>query len=420
MLPFAYIMSQFPETHETFILREVQALTHTLGTRLLIFSLKSCRDRIIHEEARPFLTTTRYPAVSTTLRAFPTLFRSPAARACLREVFSAYHRQPKEAGKALATLLLAAALIPTIRQLKLRHLHAHWATMPALASYFIKQVSGIPYSITAHAWDIYADTTMLRQKLQAAEFIVTCTAANCEALVGLGAHPARVFLSYHGLDFARLPPPVFDRDTTLRMLAVGRLVEQKGFADLLTACRLLRQREIPFHCQIIGDGPLAPELRNIIAQCGLGTMVSLAGTLPQPQVFQAYQQATVFCAPSVVADDGNRDGIPNVILEAMSQGLPVVASAVSGIPEVVQPEKTGWLVPPRDAQSLAATLQQIFQRPQEARRRAVAAYELVRSRFDVQENTAALIQLFLRTPASSPPPTVASRLEVLKGDEPSV
>jgi glycosyltransferase involved in cell wall biosynthesis len=274
--------------------------------------------------------------------------------------------------------------------------------MPALAAYFIKRVSGTPYSITAHAWDIYADTTMLPQKLQAAEFIVTCTAANCEALSSLGARPERVFLNYHGLDFAHLPTPTWDRDGNLRILAVGRLVEQKGFAELVTACQLLQQREVPFRCQIIGDGPLAPALQNLITHHQLAEAISLPGTLPQAEVFRAYQRASVFCAPSIIAQDGNRDGIPNVILEAMSQGLPVVASAVSGIPEVVRGDATGWLVPPGNAQSLAATLQEIQQRPEEARRRAVAAYQLVRSQFDVRDNTAALIQLFHRTTAARP------------------
>jgi glycosyltransferase involved in cell wall biosynthesis len=203
----------------------------------------------------------------------------------------------------------------------------------------------------------------------------------------------------------------------LQILAVGRLVEQKGFADLLQACHLLQQRQVPFHCGIIGDGHLAADLQKLIAHYGLGQAVSLRGTLPQSEVFQAYQQATVFCAPSIVAHDGNRDGIPNVILEAMSQGLPVVASEVSGIPEVVRPLQTGWLVPPQDPEALAAALQEIQQRPQEARRRTITAYELVRSQFDVRENTAALIQLLLQTSAGKPPKATSYMLDRREADE---
>jgi glycosyltransferase involved in cell wall biosynthesis len=262
--------------------------------------------------------------------------------------------------------------------------------MPALAAYFIKQVCGVPYSITAHAWDIYAETTMLREKLQAAEFIVTCTATNCEELMHLGARRERVFLCYHGLEFDRL----FDRRPGLYILAVGRLVEKKGFAYLIKACDLLHQRKVPFHCQVIGDGPLTAELRRLISRHRLDHVVSLVGACSQDEVFRAYKQATILCAPSVISLNGDRDGIPNVILEAMSQGLPVVASRLSGILEAVQPNKTGWLVSPGDSFSLAATLKEIHQAPQEARRRAEAAYELVRNQFDVQKNIATLLQLF--------------------------
>lgn len=394
MLPIAYVVSQFPETHETFILREIQALSHTLGARPPIFSLKPCRDRVIHEEARSFLETTTYPSSGRAARALPSVFRSPEARRCLRDVLVAYRAQPQKAAKAFATLVLAAAMVPTIRQLQLRHLHAHWATMPALAAYFIKQISGIPYSLTAHAWDIYTDTTFLREKMRAAEFIVTCTAANCEALTARGARPERVFLSYHGLDFTRLPAPLFDRAPGLRILAVGRLVEQKGFAVLIKACHLLKQEAIPFHCQIIGEGRLENELRNLMSFYQLDGMVKLHGSIPQAEVFEAYRHASVFCAPSIIAEDGNRDGIPNVILEAMSQGLPVVASNVSGIPEVIHPQQTGWLTPQQDARALASAFQEIHRSPEEARRRATAAYDLVRKNFNVQENTLTLLQLF--------------------------
>jgi glycosyltransferase involved in cell wall biosynthesis len=336
------------------------------------------------------------------MRAIPLLFRSPAARACFREVRHAYHGQPREAAKACATLVLAAALVPAIQQRHIRHLHAHWATMPALAAYFLKRVSGVPYSITAHAWDIYTSNPLLREKIRAAKFVVTCTAANCKALRSLGARPEQVILCYHGLDFSTLPPPHFAREAALRILAIGRLVEQKGFSFLLKACHLLQQWGVPFHCCIIGEGQLASDLKTLMTQFGLAGAVSLRGAMPQAEIFRAYQWATVFCAPSVIAHDGNRDGIPNVILEAMSQGLPVVASQVSGIPEVIRAGVTGWLVPAQNAHTLAVTLQNIHSAPDEARRRARAAYDFVRTHFDVQTNTDALLHLLWRATSIEP------------------
>jgi len=401
MIALAYILSLFP--CETFIFREVKAVTQTFGVKLPIFSLKSHCNRLVQdEESLSFRDETRYPSFWTTVRAVPVLFSSLSARACVREVVAAYRGRPWTLLKALATLVLAAAILPDVRRLRLRHIHAHYATMPALAAYFIKRVSGVRYSIMAHAWDIYAETTMLREKLGAAEFVVTCTATNCIELKRLGAPPDRLFLCFHVLDFEHISPPVFERESSFRILAVGRLVEQKGFPDLLTACRVLRERNVPFDCQIIGDGPLAADLRRLIACNGLANVVSLLGNLSQSEVFRAYRKASVLCVPSVIAHDGDRDGIPNVILEAMSQGLPVVASRVSGIPEVVLPNKTGWLVAPADTDALTAALQEIHGAPQEARRRAELAYEFVRSRFDVRKNTRVLIQLFQRLASQEP------------------
>jgi glycosyltransferase involved in cell wall biosynthesis len=375
-------------------MREVSALSRALGARPPIFSLKPRLDELLEEPERQFLETTFYPSLRTLVPAIPEVFGSPRARACVRQVLAAYRTRAGATTKALVTLLLAAAIIPTIRQLHVRHLHAHWATMPALAAYFIKRVIGIPYSITAHAWDIYKETAMLREKLEAADFVVTCTSANLEELQRLGADPARLSLCYHGLDFARLPPPIFGRGGDLRILAIGRLAETKGFADLLKACDLLHRRDIPFRCDIIGAGPLAPMLRALIAAHRLGQVVGLFDWRSHSQILCAYQRYTVLAVPSVIGRDGDRDGIPNVIMEAMSQGLPVVASQVSGIPEVVRPNATGWLVPPGNPPALAAALQETHEASKEARRRAAAAYELVRTRFDVDKNTATLLHRF--------------------------
>jgi glycosyltransferase involved in cell wall biosynthesis len=237
---------------------------------------------------------------------------------------------------------------------------------------------------------------MLAEKLKAAEFVVTCTAAGFDELQRLGADPSRLYLSYHGLDFAQLPPPLFERGGCLRILAVGRLEETKGFADLIKACHLLHRRNVRFTCDIIGSGSLASKLRDLVAHYRLGQTVALVGSHSHSDVLRAYQRYTVFAMPSVIGQDGDRDGIPNVILEAISQGLPVVASDVSGIPEVIQQGKTGLLVPPGNSVRLAAALQHTHEAPEDSQRRAVAAYELVRRRFDVRSNAAALLNLFLQ------------------------
>jgi glycosyltransferase involved in cell wall biosynthesis len=265
--------------------------------------------------------------------------------------------------------------------------------MPALAAYFLKHTAGLRYSITAHAWDIYKDTTMLRRKMDAAEFVVTCTAANRDYLRTNIGSTAPVLLSYHGVDFSRVPLPLFERSSRPKILAVGRLVEQKGFVHLVEACRLLKEKGRDLDCQIIGEGPLRVPLTRQIDQRGLRQNVTLAGSQPLAAVFAAYREATALCVPSVVASDGDRDGIPNVIIEAMSQGLPVVASSVSGIPEIVR-ERSGWPVNSGDVPALVRALEDVVDDVEEARRRAVVAYHLVRDQFDSRKNAALLLDQF--------------------------
>ena len=394
MVRLAYLVSQFPETHESFIVREIQAVTRTPDVELAIFSLKHCRDRIVQDEALPFVRITRYPSPWKSAYGIWTLTSRPGARRCARLVLDAYRGRPKEQAKALGTLVRAGGMMPALRRLGSPHLHAHWATMPALAAYFLKSAGGLRYSITAHAWDIYTDTTMLREKIEAAEFVVTCTGANVEHLRSLAGPGSAIVLSYHGLDFERIPAPRFERRGIASILAVGRLVEQKGFSVLVDACSLLTRRGVALDCRIIGEGPLRGALQGQIRDLGLESAVTLAGALPMTEVFEAYRKATVFCAPSVVAGDGDRDGIPNVILEAMSQGLPVVASRVSGIPEVVRDGDTGWLVSPGDAPSLAQALEQALNEHGVACQRAEGAYQLIRAQFDADRNAAELIEMF--------------------------
>lgn len=394
MIRVAYLVSQFPETHESFIVREVQALARRTDLQLTIFSLKHCRDRIIQQEARPFLGCTRYPSARASARGAAVLLRSPRARQCLVEVIREYRARPSGMARGVATLVRAAALIPALRQIGRPHIHAHWATMPALAAYFLRRVAGARYSLTAHAWDIYADATMLRSKISEAEFVVTCTAANRDYLATLAGAATPVVLSYHGLDFDHVMPPTFARTGTLSILAVGRLVEQKGYRHLIDACALLAERGRAFHCRIIGNGPLRGALQRQIDARGLRDRVTLTGPTPLTQVFQAYREATVLCVPSVIAADGDRDGIPNVIIEAMSQGLPVVASNVSGIPEVVRPEETGWLAPPGDAAALAQTIDAVAADATQATRLAVSAHAFIGQHFDAGKNALQLVDLF--------------------------
>jgi glycosyltransferase involved in cell wall biosynthesis len=393
---FAYVSSRYPEPLQTYISREVVAVGHALGAAPPFLSLKRAPLGI-----RMADSAAHAPTLRGAVRALPRVFRSVRTRRFVRDVLGAYRRRPADRAKALVTVVLAAALVPVLRRYGIQHLHAHFAAMPGLAAYFLHHLTGVSYSIAAHGWDIYVDTVMLREKLESAEFVVACTRAGQTALAQRGAPSDRTVLCYHGVAFDGVRPPVFVRDDlTLRIVAVGRLVEQKGFGHLVEACWLLRRRGLRFECRIIGDGPLRADLRRRISEFGLDRVVRLEGTLSQQDVFAAYRRGGVLCAPSVVAADGDRDGIPNVILEAMSQGLPVVGSRISGIPEAIEHGTTGWLVDPADPHGLAEALLEVSSEPADALRRAQAAYARATAAFDVERNVLPLVELLIRRRAA--------------------
>ena len=302
---------------------------------------------------------------------------------------------------ALADLLLDAP--------EVRHLHAHFAHGTTTVPWHAATIAGLPFSFTGHARDIYAPELnphgWLRRKLLAARFAVTCTAANVAHLKAI-APEAAVPLVYHGLnaDFARLvaeaDPPAPAPNGTLRVLGVGRLVAKKGFDVLVDACAELRRRGVPFEAAIVGqDDKHGDAVRGRIAEHGLQDLVALPGPMGQADLLREYRRASALCMPCrVLAND--RDGIPNVLVEAMAAGAPVVASGVSGIPELVESGVNGLLVPPEDPQALADALLRLHRDPAFAVRMAEAGRATVRARFDGDMLAGRLAELFERAVAA--------------------
>jgi glycosyltransferase involved in cell wall biosynthesis len=265
----------------------------------------------------------------------------------------------------------------------------------------------VPFSFTGHARDIYTEKLnpggLLPRKIRAARFVVTCTEANRRHLLGLvdGAEVHRV---YHGLnaDFAGLladggEPP--SRNGRFRVLAVGRLVEKKGFDVLVEAVALLADRGVPVEAAIVGHpAPLepgvGPELERAVSELGLEERVRLLGSMTQAQLFDEYRRASAFCLPCRVADSGDRDGIPNVMVEAMACGVPVVGTEVSGLPELVRSGRNGLLVPPDDPEAVADALAHLHGNPGFARALGSRAEATVRERFDGDRLARELAALF--------------------------
>lgn len=385
-----YVLKMYPRFSETFIVNELLAL-EAAGVGIDVFSLRPPVDGRFHEslaEVRAPVTYLRSaglraPDVWEALRAARDL---PVAD-CLPELLQ----------EPVLDAVQAVELALTVQARGLTHLHAHFGSVATTVARLASRLTGVPFTFTAHAKDVFhesVDPADLSRKLRDASAVVTVSEYNLRFLHDrYGAAADRVERIYNGLDLARFPyedpagrPPV--------IAAVGRLVEKKGFGDLLEAVARLRAGGRRLAVDVVGTGPLEQELRTSVARLGLEDVVRMHGALPQGRVKQLVRGAAVFAAPCVVGTDGNRDGLPTVLLEAMALGTPCVATPVTGIPEVVVDGVTGLLVPERDPAALADALDRLLGDPALRTRLASQGRTLVEQRFDVHAQAAALRTLF--------------------------
>ena len=397
--PIAYVMKRYPRLTETFILNEIRAMER-LGAQLHIFSL-------LPPEPPP-----HHPMVSEVVAPIHSL--PPQGRAKWAGLAGAHGRMlaasPLRYAGAVLRAMLWSVLSPTplsvwkqfgrggyvasaCRRAGIRHIHAHFANAPAATARFASLMSGIPFSFTAHAKDLYlTPPRVIQRRARAATFVATCTGYNARYLQDLlGADAAKVHLVYHGIDLSQFgvreaPQPAAKVQPRL-ILSVGRLVEKKGHDDLITACALLRGRGHSFRCMIVGEGPLRDALAAQIVQMKLEDVVTLEGAMTHSKLIALYRHADLFALAPRIADDGDRDGIPNVIAEAMAIGVPVVSTDVSGIPELVQPGRTGMLAPPNDPSAMADALGRLLADPHAAAQLAHAARARLEQDFDLWTTT---------------------------------
>jgi glycosyltransferase involved in cell wall biosynthesis len=272
-------------------------------------------------------------------------------------------------------------------------LHAHFLHTPASATYYAHLITGMPWSCSAHAKDIWTSPDWdKREKLATLDWLVTCTRDGYEHLREIAAasgNPGdkdKISLVYHGLDFARFPePPRRTRDlkAPLRILSVGRAVPKKGYADLLQALALL-PKECDWRFHHIGGGPLLDDLKSLAETLQIAKYITWQGSAPQEAVLEAYRDADIFVLASCIAEDGDRDGLPNVLMEAQSQKLAVVATSLAGIAELVVPGETGLLVPPSAPENLSGALLRLLRDSALRLRLAEAGYERVRAEFALE------------------------------------
>jgi colanic acid/amylovoran biosynthesis glycosyltransferase len=396
-LTVAYVLKMYPRFSETFVLSELLELERQ-GLHLRVFSLKKPDDGVFHADLAQLRAKVTYLPDSAILEPGPFfethrgLFGADSTR-YLSALATALKRRRMA---SLKHFLQAGYIAPFIRREGISHVHAHFATGATSVALHLHRLTGVGYSFTAHAKDIFRDAVdcdELATKLRCARFAVTVSEYNRRHLQRL-AGGGRVVRIYNGLDLDRFSPNGGAREDPPLVLGVGRLVEKKGFADLVRACGLLRQDGVRLRCRIVGKGELEGELRSLVQELGLTDIVELAGTAPRDELVALYPRASALVAPCLVGSDGNRDGLPTVLAEAMALGVPVVATDVTGIPELVENGRTGLLVPQRRPEALAASIRRVLEDQAGAECLVRAARERVEREFDLRSTIAELRGLF--------------------------
>jgi glycosyltransferase involved in cell wall biosynthesis len=405
----AFVLKGYPRLSETFIAEEICALERR-GLDILIVSLRHPTDKAVHpvhqqiRAKRLYLPEYLYQEPRRVWRGWRAARGLPGYAAARRAWLADLARDPtpnriRRFGQAL---VLAAELPPDIDRL-----HAHFLHTPASATRYAAMMLGLPWSFSAHAKDIWTTPDWeKREKLADAQWAVTCTASGHAHLAALAPTAGRVTLCYHGVALDRFPPPPArpgandggDPANPVTILSVGRAVAKKGYDDLLASLALL-PRELSWRLVHIGGGTLARNLKEEAARLGIGDRIEWRGARPQPDVLSAYRAADLFVLAAKVAPDGDRDGLPNVLVEAQSQGLACVSTRLSGIPELIEDGATGLLVPPGDRPALAAALARLVADPALRARLGAAGEKRVRTAFDHDRAVEALAAKFGLAPA---------------------
>jgi colanic acid/amylovoran biosynthesis glycosyltransferase len=395
----AYVIGTYPLLTTTFIDREVRLL-RAWGAKVDIVSLRQPSSAPSPEQA-VLAASTSYARPVSPLRLARRhgyfLARRPRAYVgTLAGLITSRGLSLRDRLRTAGHFGLGVSVAGQLREAGgCGRVHAHFIDRAATVAYVAAKLLAVPYSVTAHASDIYVSPVLLRTKVAGADFVATCTEYNQTHLIHAVPEAAgKITLAYHGLELEHYDPLTRRPTATPTLLAVGQLREKKGLTHLLTACRQLADRGLDFRCEIVGEGPQRADLERQVHDLGLGGIVLLHGALRHDSVIDAFRRAWLFVLPCVIGDDGDRDGIPNVILEAMAMGLPVVSTRCSGIPEVVGHTTTGLLVPPGDPAALADALQQVIDDPACASRMGAHGRAVVLGRFDAVGNVRTLRDQF--------------------------
>ncbi len=390
----AIVVKGYPRLSETFVAQEILALEQR-GIELCIFSLRHPYDPASHPVHAEIKATVTYlpeyahdDPLRILLAALKLCWRPGFWKALLSFGEDLWHEPTRNRMRRFAQALVLANEMPD----SVAHYYVHFAHTPASVCHYASIIRQQSWSLSAHAKDIWTiPGREISKKLEACDWVVTCTANNADYLRKQSTNPGKVDLLYHGLDFTRFdrnPAQPSTRDGSdpqdpVRLVSVGRAVDKKGYDVLLQALANL-PADLSWRFVHIGGGELLPALQASAHELGIDDRIEWLGALPQTQVLAQYRDSDLFVLPSKISADGDRDGLPNVLMEAQSQGLACLSTAISGIPELIIHAETGWLVAQQDSAGLTSALRQLMSDAGLRKQLAQAGYARVRREFSME------------------------------------
>lgn len=368
----AYILKGYPRISETFISNEI-LLLEQLGFRLRLFPMRQPRESFSHDSVQDIQAQVSYLPTELLLDFHrligPNIFLAGKRPKRYRQALSMAGTRFLRTGK-IATLkhLLQAGYMTNrflLQEPEISHLHGHFAHSPTSVTMFASILSGLPYSFTAHAKDIYtSNPQQLREKIERARFVVTCTNHNLEYLRNLAGNTATpLHCVYHGIDLDLFQHSEERPKTTkpYRILTVARMTEKKGLPTIFQALAMLKEKKISFQHTLIGDGDDREKMLALVDRLQLTENCRWLGTQTHEEVLKQFRSSDLFVLGCEIAKSGDRDGIPNVLVESLAMGVPALSTTVSAIPEILQHKQTGYTVPPSDPQAMAEAMIQLLQ-----------------------------------------------------------
>jgi glycosyltransferase involved in cell wall biosynthesis len=398
-----YVISRFPSVFQPWVAQEIIAIKK-YGYEIKIFSLKKPNKKISHYHANQLQKEIYYApflfSIKVIYSLFYFVFKNPVKLTeTICYFFNRYKSDRFNLLKFFFILPKTLHYAIKIKKFGIKHIHAHWATFPALSALVISKLIGTSYSITCHAIDIFDETTMLEEKLSNAKFIVTCTKHNKQYLTATyqNIDQKKIFVNYHGKDLSIIKRKIAAPDHTINILSVGRLTESKGYDYLIEALNKFKTKDkINFNCYIVGDGPQKKWINEKIKKNKLEKMIKLTGALTHAEVLKYYEKSHIFTL-SMVANPKNgypHRGIPNVLAEAMAMEIPVITTSLPAIDELVKNGYNGILVPEKDSDSLYKAIRNLALSKDLRGKFGKNGRNTVKKMYDVKSTIKDLIDIF--------------------------